>query len=128
MVLDASAVVELVMWSERGRRVGTIVERDWSLHVPELMMVEVAHVLRGLVAQGTCASADGALYVESARLLPAERHGHDNLVKRAFELRHNLTTYDAMYVALAEALGATLVTFDRRLAAAPGHNATIVVP
>ena len=105
IVLDASAVVELVLWTERGHRVGDAIARDRSLHVPELMVAEVGSVLRRLVAQG-----------------------HDVLMGRAFELCHNLTMYDAVYVALAESLAATLLTFDSRLAGAPGHRADIVVP
>jgi len=57
--------------------------------------------------------------------LPLQRHPHDWLLPRVWELRHNLTAYDAVYVALAEALGAPLVTRDARLAAAPGHSARI---
>jgi predicted nucleic acid-binding protein len=57
--------------------------------------------------------------------IPMQRHPHDWLLPRVWALRNNLTAYDALYVALAEALGAPLVTRDRRLAAAPGHQARI---
>ena len=128
IVLDASAVVELVLWTERGHRVGDAIARDRSLHVPELMVAEVGSVLRRLVAQGVVSEAMGADHLESVRQMPAEGYGHDVLMGRAFELCHNLTMYDAVYVALAESLAATLLTFDSRLAGAPGHRADIVVP
>ena len=57
--------------------------------------------------------------------LALQRHAHDWLLPRVWELRHNFTAYDAVYVALAEALDAPLVTRDARLAAAPGHSARI---
>ena len=56
---------------------------------------------------------------------PLRRYPHDFLLTRVWELRNNLTAYDAVYVALAEALGAPLLTRDRRLAAAPGHHAQV---
>jgi predicted nucleic acid-binding protein len=56
---------------------------------------------------------------------PLIRYQHDLLLPRIWELRHNLTAYDAAYVALAEALGAPLLTRDRRIAAAPGHRARV---
>ena len=59
--------------------------------------------------------------------LPMQRHAHDWLLPRVWELRHNLTAYDAIYVALAEALDAPLVTRDARLAAAAGHQARVEV-
>jgi predicted nucleic acid-binding protein len=57
--------------------------------------------------------------------LPLSRYPHDVLLPRVWELRHNLTAYDAVYVALAEALDAPLLTCDRRLAAARGHHARV---
>ncbi|WP_375400579.1 type II toxin-antitoxin system VapC family toxin [uncultured Amnibacterium sp.] len=59
---------------------------------------------------------------------PAERFGHTLLLDRAWQLRDAVRSWDAMYVALAEALGGTLVTLDRRLAAASGPRCPIVVP
>ena len=59
--------------------------------------------------------------------LPLARYPHDFLLPRVWELRHNLTAYDAVYVALAEALGASLVTCDANIAAAPGHHAQVDV-
>ena len=56
---------------------------------------------------------------------PLTRYPHDVLLERVWELRHNLTAYDAAYVALAEALDATLLTRDRRLATASGHRARV---
>lgn len=128
IVLDASAVVEFGLWSARGKRVEQIMLSDPSMHAPELMVVEVSQVIRRLVAGGEITAQRGAIAVGVALDLDAVRYGHDALVMRVFELRHHLSAYDATYVALAEALGATLVTFDVRLAAAPGNNAAVVVP
>lgn len=65
--------------------------------------------------------------IEDLALFPITRHGHSSLLERVFELRGNLTAYDAAYVALAEALDATLVTCDKALAKSPGKRATVEV-
>lgn len=128
IVLDASAVIELLLWSERGRDVADRMRSASSVHVPELLGVEVAQVVRRLVATGAVTAAEGAELVERAALLDAEHYRHGLLIGRAFELRENLTAYDGVYVALAEALGAPLLTFDARLRRAPGHRARVELP
>jgi predicted nucleic acid-binding protein len=65
--------------------------------------------------------------IDDLGLLRVVRHGHLDLATRAWELRENLTAYDAVYVALAESLDATVVTCDRALGAAPGHSVRIEV-
>jgi hypothetical protein len=70
-----------------------------------------------------CAGYEGAL--ELLTRFPITRYSHEPLLARIWALRADLTAYDAAYVALAEALGATLLTRDERLAAAPGTRATI---
>jgi predicted nucleic acid-binding protein len=97
------------------------------LHARHLLDVEVAQVFRRHVAQGaiTASRAEEALQdLLDLRLL---RYPHGLLLPRAWELRDNLTAYDAVYVALAEALDATLLTCDRKLASAPGHHARIEI-
>lgn len=121
IVLDASAVVELVLATAAGRRIASrIADPALALHVPHLLDVEVAQALRRCVASGDIQSDDAVLAIAALRDLPLERHGHDALLDRVWALRRNLTAYDAVYVALAEALGAVLVTCDRKLARAPG--------
>lgn len=65
--------------------------------------------------------------VDDLAQMRIERVGHGSLLGRAWELRDNLSFYDALYVALAERLDAPLITFDARLAAAPGHAAEVVL-
>ena len=67
----------------------------------------------------------GAAALADLADLPVRRYPHDILLPRVWELRNNLTAYDAVYVALAEALDAPLLTRDKRLAAAAGHHARV---
>lgn len=128
IVLDASAVVE---WLLRLPRAGQVEHRlsrlDESMHAPHLIDVEVAQVVRRLTAGGAVRADRGRQALQDLADLGLERHPHDVLLSRVWQLRENLTAYDAVYVALAEALDAPLVTLDARLAAAPGHEARIDV-
>lgn len=96
-----------------------------SIHVPHLWLAEVTQVVRRHVAAGLLSPDRGLRTLRVAERLPAVRHEHEPLIERVWALRENLTAYDAVYVALAEVLGATLVTTDARLARSPGHAATI---
>jgi predicted nucleic acid-binding protein len=128
IVVGASAVLELLLQTELGARVEARLFRDRDeLHVPHLLDVEVVQALRRLVrtADITAARADEAL----ADLVDLDliRHAHVHLLPRAWKLRENVTAYDGIYVALAEALEAPIVTCDRPLSRAPGHRARIQV-
>ena len=128
IVLDASAAVEWMLRSEKGVRIERwILLRGGSLQVPHLLELEVANALRRYVRARatTLARAEEALHDLSD--LRMTRHGHAPLLPRVWELRHHLTAYDAVYVALAEALDAPLLTCDAKIAAAPGHHATVEV-
>lgn len=128
IVLDASAVVELVLGTEAGSLVASrIADPVVTLHAPCLVDVEVTQVVRRYVLAGVIPSGRGATAVGNLLALDLTRHEQSPLVPRAWALRHNLTAYDAVYVALAEALGAPLLTADRRLAATTGHTAQIEV-
>lgn len=127
MVLDASAMVELLLRSAAGRQVARrLKEPDDVVHVPHLMFIEVAQVIRRQ-AQAGLISHDRARRAVTTHLrdFPAARHSHEPLLPRIWELRENLTAYDAAYVALAEALEAPLVTSDVKIAQAPGHDAHV---
>lgn len=129
IVLDASAVVELLLWSEAGKRVAALVaDPRETLHAPHLLDVEVAQVLRRVEHSGAISSerAQQAM-VTLATHLDIERHEHVALLPRVWALRSNCTAYDATYIALSEALDAPLLTLDKRLAAAPGHRARVVI-
>lgn len=121
IVLDASALVELVLGTPRGHLIaGRIEDPELSLHVPHLADVEVAQALRRYVRDGGLEAEAARAALEVLRLLDLERHSHEPLLDRVWGLRRNLTAYDAVYVALAEALGTRLLTCDGRLARAPG--------
>ena len=98
---------------------------DETLHAPHLLDVEVAQVVRRYAAKGEIDGERGGAVLDDLAVFPVHRYPHDVLLPRVWELRNNLTAYDAVYVALAEALGAPLLTRDRRLAGAAGHRATV---
>jgi predicted nucleic acid-binding protein len=126
IVLDASAVVELALATTAGRAIAArIADPAIALHVPHLVDVEVAQALRRLASNGHIHADVAVSALGMLRDLALERHRHDDLLDRIWDLRRNLTAYDAVYVALAEALGAVLLTCDRRLARAPGLAARV---
>ncbi|HUY38466.1 MAG TPA: type II toxin-antitoxin system VapC family toxin [Candidatus Binataceae bacterium] len=128
IVLDASAAFEWLLETPTGARVDErIFSRGASLHAPHLIDVEVAQVLRRYAALGivTASRARGAL--QDLIDLPLIRYAHDLFLPRIWELRENFTAYDAAYVALAETLGAPLVTCDRKVASASLHHARVEV-
>lgn len=127
-VLDASAVLEWLLRRPAAKQIERqLVTADASLHAPHLLDLEVAQVLRRYEAQGKLTSERGRQALDDFGDLPLTRYPHDIFLPRIWELRHNLTAYDAAYVALAEALPAPLVTCDSRLAKAPGHRAKVEV-
>jgi predicted nucleic acid-binding protein len=99
--------------------------RDGDLHAPHLVDVEVTHALRRLVATGQLGDDRASDARADVADLLITRYPHLALLERAWELRHNLTVYDGVYVALAEFLEAPLVTCDTRLGGVPGHDAEI---
>ena len=125
IVVDASLIVELVLQTPRGRRLARRFLVD--LHAPHLIGVEVLQTLRRLARSGSVAAPRSDEAMADFFALDIERHGHELLLPRAWELRANLTVYDAVYVALAELLQAPLLTCDARIARAPGIAATVEV-
>lgn len=120
IVLDASALVELLLNTPAGRVVATrIADPALGLHVPHLADVEVAQAFRRYAKTDELDAADAAAALEDLRSLDLQRHTHEPLLERVWELRQNLSAYDAVYVALAEALDTILLTCDGRLARAP---------
>ena len=98
-----------------------------ELHSPHLVDVEVTQGLRRLVRAGEVSADRAADVIADLADLDLHRHAHLDLLTRAWKLRENVTAYNAMYVALAEALNAPIVTCDTPLAKAPGHRARIEV-
>jgi predicted nucleic acid-binding protein len=121
IVVDASAVVAALLHAGPARNCLS----DQSLHAPHLLDLEVIAVLRRLNLQGTLTPEMAGGYLLAFRSLGVRRFASQGLLERIWELRENLSAYDASYVALAEALGCPLLTADRRLAAAPGPACAI---
>jgi len=115
-VVDAGVIVELVANDLDPSRLG-----DEELGVPHLIDSEVSNVLRRLVVQKVLSDKQATAAMNGFMRLTLTRFPADWLRPRIWELRHNLSAYDATYVALAELTGATaLLTTDARLANAPG--------
>ena len=127
IVADASAIIELLMGGSRGQVVERTLE-GWDIHVPAHLDVEVAQVTRRLALSAVITPARGRAMLELLAEAPLRRVPLAPLLPRVWALRKNLTSYDAAYVALAEALPAPLLTFDLKIQAAPGHQANVVVP
>jgi predicted nucleic acid-binding protein len=126
IVLDASALVELVVGTAAGRIVAArIADPAIGLHVPHLADVEVVQAMRRYVRDGDLDVPDAEAAVETLRALDLQRHAHEPLLPRVWELRDNVSAYDGVYVALAEALDGVLITCDGPLARAPGISARI---
>ena len=126
IVVDASVVLEVLLSTEAGASIADrIFDGSRALHAPHLMDVEVVQVLRRYVVRGELTEDRARQALDLLQDLPLRRHEHWPLIGRMWALRKNLTAYDAAYVALAEALRATLVTRDRALASVPGLGALV---
>jgi predicted nucleic acid-binding protein len=127
IVLDASAAVAVLLniGPEAGRIRERISQPNETLHVPHLFEIEVLHALRHHNLGGALPTVRARLALNRLRETRLIRYPHVPLLGRIWDLRENVTAYDAAYVALAEVLGAPLVTRDARLVQAPGNNATV---
>jgi predicted nucleic acid-binding protein len=128
IVVDASALLEFLLQTSLGARVeARLFGAEDELHAPHLLDVEIAQGLRHLVRSGEVSSGRAEEAIADLTDLDLHRHAHLDLLDRAWKLRDNISAYDAMYVALAEAIEAPIVTCDSPLAKAPGHRARIEV-
>ncbi len=126
IVLDASAALDWLLQTAAGQRIEQrIYSHHESLHAPHLLDLEVGQVLRRLVREGAVSAQRAEQAIEDLLDLRIVRYPHVVLLPRIWQLRHNLSAYDAAYVALAENLGARLLTRDARLASASGLSAPI---
>lgn len=128
VVCDASAVVAMLLdeGPDGSWAAGAMIGVD--LVAPALMPFEAANIIRRQETAGTVSSDQAAQAHADLLDLDVERWPYDLLAARSWELRANLSSYDASHVALAEALGATLITLDRRLARAPGPRCVVATP
>ena len=129
IVIDASAEVAILLNIGQGVEGirSRIARPGETLHIPHLFEIEVLHALRSLTLRGTVSSERARLALDRLRNTRFVRYPHTALTERIWELRENLTAYDAAYIALAEALDAPLVTTDARLARASGIRAAVEV-
>ena len=126
IVLDASVLVEVLLGRPSIERFAhRLRDPNEALHVPHLIDLEIAQTLRRYQAIGEMSPQHARQALLAFVQMPLERHPHWPFLDRIWELRRNLTAYDAAYVALAEALDALLLTCDRALASAPGHRAVV---
>ena len=123
IVVDASVVV-LGLLNDGDARAKL---RDEAVVCPHLADSEVAQALRAQVLRGEVEAAAATHAIDTWARLGIERVGVEGLLGRIWELRDNVSAYDATYVAVAEAFEAPLVTADGRLARAPGPRCTVMV-
>lgn len=127
MVIDSSALVSLLINEEPysgeiSRRIG---ENGTTLHAPHLVDLEVLNVLRRHLINGDIGEERAKASLRALTAMPIVRYEHHPFQARIWQLCHNLTAYDAVYVALAEALKVPFLTLDRRIAGAPGLTCEI---
>jgi predicted nucleic acid-binding protein len=128
IVVDASAVVSMLLQLEEA---DAVMDRVLSGHdrpqAPHLLDLEVAQVVRRYWRAGDITQARGEQAIRDLGDLPLERHSHEPLLGRIWQLRNNVTAYDAAYIALAEALDAPLLTLDAALSRVPGVRVRVEV-
>lgn len=141
IVLDTSAAIDWLLLTPAGQRIDQRIysgiqsgiqgarphAQAETLHTVHLLDVEFAQVLRRLVRDGTLSPGRAEEAIDDLTALRITRYAPMLLLKRIWRLRQNLSACDAAYVALAEELGAPLITRDQRIAAAPGHAAAVEV-
>jgi predicted nucleic acid-binding protein len=125
LVVDTSAVLEALAARDPAPRLIERLAADGDLHAPHLIDTELLHALRAMGIRREISDERAADALSDFAELALVRYPHQPLNDRVWELRHNLTAYDATFVALAEVLAAPLITCDARLASAPGHKAQI---
>ena len=125
-VLDASVILEILLRRPAGLSVMERVDAD-ERHAPHLVDIEVMHALRRLVHLRALSSADAELGIDTLPKLRIQRHSHQLLLPRIWQLRTSMTAYDAAYVSLAESLSTPLLTCDGKLSRSHGHHAEIIL-
>lgn len=128
LVIDASVVASaFVEEGEEGVWARGVLVSD-DLEAPHLMLAEAVSILRRWMLRGIVSDIVASLMHSDMQEMRVGLHGYEPYAARIWDLRHNVTSYDAWYVALAESLDAPLATLDRRLAQAVGPRCRFVTP
>lgn len=127
VVTDAGVWVRALVDEHPGDPIRTRLIAEGLVAAPALIDLEFANVLRGLVMKRLIGLTNAEVALSAFLQAPIERHLHQALIPRAWQLRENLTAYDAAYVALAEGLGVDLLTMDRGIHGAPGLQCRVVL-
>ena len=128
LVVDASCIAEIVLAGPDAEPVRERLESDPELAAPHLVDAEVLGVVRRAHLRGELDRTAAQQAIDDLESWPATRVDHRPLLDRAWQLRDSLSAPDALYVALAEALDATLLTLDRRLPRANGPRCQVDIP
>jgi predicted nucleic acid-binding protein len=124
ITVDASALIAAITDLEYTEGTAPETIAKTGLIAPHVIDLEVT---RGLRRIDRTSDTDAAVPFRRYRLVSIRRFDHGPLLQRIWDLRHNLTAYDAAYVALAELTGTPLLTLNRKIASAPGHHAEVIV-
>ena len=127
LIVDAASLYHVIIDAPRADEIRALLLEDSDLAAPHIVDVEVLGLIRRDYLLGELDSTAARLAVEDLRDWPGVRFPHQPFIERAWQIRQNVRTWDAFYVALAEAMDATLVTRDRRLARAPGLRCRIQI-
>lgn len=128
LIVDASTLFEVVASTPRSVQIRAVLAADPDHAAPHLVDAEVMSVIQREHRRGELDATAANQAVDDLRSWPGERWPLAVLSDRVWELRHSVRSYDAYYVALAEALGAQLVTCDDRLARAVGPECEFIIP
>ena len=127
IVVDTSAVLSILLGRPEVLGLADRVLSDGDLHAPHLLDVEFQHALGRLARTGAISDDRASDARTDLADMAVVRYPHVPLADRMWELRHDMTAYDAVFVVLAEILAVPLITCDARLARAPGHRAAVEV-
>jgi predicted nucleic acid-binding protein len=128
LVVDASCLAEVALAGPDAERVRRRMAADPDQAAPHVIDAEVLGVVRRVHLRGELDGTAARQAIEDLESWPGTRIDHRPLLARAWELRASLTAPDALYVALAEALDAPLLTLDQRLSRAPGPRCRVEIP
>lgn len=127
IVIDASALTDVLAPTAKGEALAGQLETSGTPHAPDLVDAETASAIRGLERAGEMSAEAATAAIDDLLGFRLVRHSRRPLLVRAWALRHNLTIYDGVYVALAEALGAPLLTTDAGLATAVREHTAVAL-